>query len=218
MSLAIFDLDNTLLNGDSDHLWGVFLSEKGVVDATFYKCENDRFYQEYKDGRLDILEFLSFSLKPLSENPLEDLKRWHSEFMRSKIAPIILPKAKALVEQHRKAGDTLMIITATNSFVTAPIADTLGIEHLIATEPQQVDGQYTGQVEGIPSFQEGKVSRLNNWLKEQNADLSGSYFYSDSHNDLPLLEKVDNPVAVDPDEALREAALEHNWPIMSLRG
>ncbi len=217
MSLAIFDLDNTLLNGDSDHLWGVFLAEKGVVDGAWYEAENDRFYQEYKEGRLDIFEFLKFSLKPLSQHPLEQLQRWHNEFMQQKINPILLPAAHALVDRHREAGDTLMIITATNAFVTAPIAAAFGIEHLIATDPEMVDGRYTGNVSGIPSFREGKVSRLNNWLEAHQQNLSGSSFYSDSHNDLPLLEHVDKPVAVDPDESLTLTARERGWPIITLR-
>jgi len=217
LSLAIFDLDNTLLNGDSDHLWGVFLAEKGVVDGAWYEAENDRFYQEYKEGRLDIFEFLKFSLKPLSQHPLEQLQRWHNEFMQQKINPILLPAAHALVDRHREAGDTLMIITATNAFVTAPIAAAFGIEHLIATDPEMVDGRYTGNVSGIPSFREGKVSRLNNWLEAHQQNLSGSSFYSDSHNDLPLLEHVDKPVAVDPDESLTLTARERGWPIITLR-
>ncbi|MCW8945813.1 MAG: HAD-IB family hydrolase [Sedimenticola sp.] len=217
MSLAIFDLDNTLLNGDSDHLWGVFLAEKGVVDGAWYEAENDRFYQEYKEGRLDIFEFLQFSLKPLSQHPLEQLQLWHNEFMQQKIEPILLPAAHALVDRHREAGDTLMIITATNAFVTAPIAAAFGIEHLIATDPEMVNGHYTGNVSGTPSFREGKVSRLNNWLEAHQQNLSGSSFYSDSHNDLPLLEQVDNPVAVDPDESLTQTARERGWPIITLR-
>ncbi|MES9882427.1 MAG: HAD family hydrolase, partial [Sedimenticola sp.] len=185
MPLAIFDLDNTLLAGDSDYLWGIFLAEQGVVDEEHYARENERFYQEYKDGELDILEFLRFSLKPLKENPQDRLFTLRDEFMRIKIEPIILNAAKALVEKHRRAGDTLMIITATNAFVTRPIADALGMDHLLATEPEIVDGRYTGEVAGIPCFQHGKVERLEQWLKQQGADLQGSHFYSDSHNDIP---------------------------------
>lgn len=217
MPLAIFDLDNTLLNGDSDYLWGVFLAERGVVDAAWYERENERFYQEYKAGSLDIHEFLRFSLKPLSEHPLDQLQAWHREFMQQKIEPILLPAAHQLVEKHRQAGDTLMIITATNAFVTAPIAAAFGIEHLIATDPERVGDRYTGEVAGIPSFREGKVARLDAWLKQYRQDLTGSSFYSDSHNDLPLLERVDNPVAVDPDESLERQARQRGWPIISLR-
>jgi HAD superfamily hydrolase (TIGR01490 family) len=217
LPLAIFDLDNTLLNGDSDYLWGVFLAEKGIVDAAWYEKENDRFYQEYKAGRLDIYEFLRFSLKPLSQHPIEQLQQWHREFMQEKIEPILLPAARALVEKHRKAGDILMIITATNAFVTAPIASALGIEHLIATDPEMIDGRYTGEIAGIPSFREGKVSRLNSWLAAHQQNLSNSSFYSDSHNDLPLLELVDKPVAVDPDEILTQTAEQRGWPVITLR-
>ncbi len=218
MALAIFDLDNTLLNGDSDYLWGVFLAEKGIVDGDYYERENDRFYQEYKEGRLDIFEFLRFSLRPLSENDPEDLRLWHEEFMKEKIGPIIQPAARALVEKHRTAGDTLMVITATNAFVTAPIVAEFGIEHLIATDPEVVDGRYTGEVSGVPSFQDGKVTRLQQWLSANGMDLSGSYFYSDSHNDIPLLERVEHPHAVDPDDALRRHAEERNWPVITLHG
>lgn len=217
MPLAIFDLDNTLLNGDSDHLWGVFLAEQGIVDGAWYERENDRFYQEYKEGRLDIFEFLRFSLKPLSEHAPEQLRQWHRRFMQEKIDPILLPAARALVEKHRSAGDTLVIITATNAFVTAPIAAAFGIEHLIATEPEMVDGRYTGNVAGVPCFREGKVTRLNQWLLQHRQDLAGSSFYSDSHNDLPLLQQVEHPVAVDPDDSLERHARAHGWPIISLR-
>ncbi|WP_428623990.1 HAD family hydrolase [Sedimenticola sp.] len=217
MPLAIFDLDNTLLNGDSDHLWGVFLSEQGIVDGDWYERENDRFYQEYKEGRLDIFEFLRFSLKPLSEHSPTQLKQWHQAFMREKIEPILLPAGRALVERHRTAGDTLMIITATNAFVTAPIAAAFGIEHLLATEPEMIEGRYTGEVAGTPCFREGKVTRLNQWLAQHQQDLAGSTFYSDSHNDLPLLNRVAHPVAVDPDDTLAQHAREQGWPIITLR-
>lgn len=216
MALAIFDLDNTLLAGDSDYLWGVFLSELGVVDRQYYEQENDRFYREYKEGRLDIFEFLRFSLKPLSQHEPGQLYDWRQRFLAEKIEPIITPDAQALVDKHRDAGDTLLIITATNTFVTTPIAERFGIPHLIGTDPEQADGRYTGNVAGTPSFQEGKVSRLNEWLSEQRLDMKDSWFYSDSHNDIPLLEKVDNPVAVDPDEALLEHAQQQQWPILHL--
>jgi HAD superfamily hydrolase (TIGR01490 family) len=217
MALAIFDLDNTLLAGDSDYLWGVFLAEQGVVDAEEHERENERFYREYQEGRLDIHEFLRFSLRVLKENRPEDLLRWREEFVRERIEPIVTSRALALVERHRTAGDTLLIITATNSFVTAPIAERLGIAHLIATIPEKRGGRFTGEVEGIPSFQEGKVRRLQQWLREAGGDLAGSSFYSDSHNDIPLLERVDHPVAVDPDEHLSRHALKMGWPVISLR-
>lgn len=218
MALALFDLDNTLLAGDSDYLWGVFLGELGVVDKVSHESMNQHFYDQYKAGVLDILEFLAFSLKPLADNDPADLAAWHERFMTEMIEPLISPAAEALVQRHRAAGDTLMIITATNSFVTAPIARRFGIEHLIATEPEQVDGRYTGRVAGTPSFREGKVVRLTEWLASHGGDLAGSWFYSDSHNDLPLLERVDNPVAVDPDPQLHHHAQTLGWPVISLRG
>ena len=217
MSLAIFDLDNTLLSGDSDYLWGVFLGEQGIVDAGFYEKENERFYQEYKDGHLDIMEFLQFSLRPLAENNLQRLLACRQQFIDEKIRPIIPDASLQLIRQHQARGDTLMIITATNAFVTQPIAQLMGIPHLIATDPEMIDGNYTGQVEGEPSFQYGKVKRLNNWLASNDETLQGSYFYSDSHNDIPLLDIVDHPVAVDPDDTLRKYATENQWPIISLR-
>jgi HAD superfamily hydrolase (TIGR01490 family) len=216
MPLAIFDLDNTLLAGDSDYLWGQFLGELGVVDRASYDRENERFYQEYREGRLDIFAFLAFSLKPLSEHPRAKLDAWHQRFMREKIEPLITAAAERLIEQHRVAGDTLMIITATNTFVTAPIAARLGIPHLIATDPEQTGGRFTGRVAGTPSFREGKVSRLHEWLAQHGETLDGAWFYSDSHNDLPLLELVAHPVAVDPDEPLAGHARERGWPVISL--
>jgi HAD superfamily hydrolase (TIGR01490 family) len=218
LTLAIFDLDNTLLAGDSDYLWGTFLTDQGIVDREEYDRENERFYREYQEGCLDIFEFLRFSLRPLRDNRPEDLERWRRDFLREKIDPIILPAAKKLVEHHRDAGDQLLIITATNEFVTAPIAARLDIPNLIATVPEQADGRYTGEVVGTPSFQDGKVTRLLEWLEGNGADLAGSTFYSDSHNDIPLLERVDKPVAVDPDEHLSRYAREQGWPLISLRG
>jgi len=217
VALAIFDLDNTLLAGDSDYLWGVYLSEHGIVDREHYERENARFYDDYKAGRLDIYEFLAFSLRPLADNRPEDLERWRGDFLARVIDPLITDAARGLVERHRNAGDTLMIITATNAFVTSPIAARFGIDHLIATDPERVDGHYSGRVEGIPSFREGKVTRLRDWLAERSETLSGSHFYSDSHNDLPLLELVVLPVAVDPDDRLRVLASERGWPVISLR-
>ncbi len=217
MSLAIFDLDNTLLAGDSDVLWGQFLVEKGIVDAEYYGNENQRFYDEYKNGTLDIMEFLAFSLKPLSEHPITDLHQWREAFMQEKIHEILLDKSFELINQHKENGDVLLIITATNRFVTEPIAKLLGIPHLLATDPEFIDNRYTGKVAGVPCFQEGKVTRLNSWLKENNENLDGSYFYSDSHNDLPLLKQVTTPVAVDADEILSQYAKENNWKTMSLR-
>lgn len=217
MALAIFDLDNTLLGGDSDYLWGRYLAENHIVDPDVYHNTNLAFYHDYQSGQLDINAFLEFVFTPLKQHPMTDLLAWREDYLQQKIAPIMLPKAKALIEQHRQQGDTLLIITATNSFLTAPIAEQLGIEHLIATDPEMFDGRFTGKVAGTPSFQHGKVCRLQSWLTEHGQTLDGSIFYSDSHNDLPLLEKVDTPVAVDPDETLRQIAEQRGWKILSLR-
>lgn len=218
VSLAIFDLDNTLLAGDSDYLWGQFLVERGIVDGDAYEQANERFYEQYRQGCLDIAEFLRFALKPLADNEPERLYAWREEFIAEKILPILLPAARAVIERHRQAGDLPIVITATNRFVTEPIARLYGIEHLIATTPEFRDGRYTGRFEGTPCFQEGKVTRLDEWLARHGQDLDGSWFYSDSHNDLPLLAKVGNPVAVDPDETLLNVAQEKGWPVISLRG
>ena len=216
MALALFDLDNTLLAGDSDYLWGVFLGERGVVDPETYARENERFYQEYKEGRLDIHEFLAFSLGPLAENDPDRLRAWREEFLAEKIDPLITEDARLLVEMHRKRGDTLVVITATNSFVTAPIARRFGILNLIATEPELVDGRFTGRVDGIPCFRDGKVKKLRQWLENRDESLDDAWFYSDSHNDLPLLELVSHPMAVDPDPTLETLAAERGWPILYL--
>jgi HAD superfamily hydrolase (TIGR01490 family) len=217
MALALFDLDNTLLDGDSDYLWGCFLVEHGIVDGERYQTENQRFYDQYLEGSLDIYEFLRFQLHPLATHKRDQLEQWREQFLREKIDPILLPKARELLERHRQQGDELLIITATNRFITGPIAERYAICHLLATEPEIRDGEYTGGVDGTPCFQGGKVERLETWLKEQGQNLAGSWFYSDSHNDLPLLERVDHPVAVDPDDRLRALAGERGWPIISLR-
>ncbi len=217
MTLAIFDLDNTLLAGDSDHAWGEFLVEEGIVDAEEYRLANDRFYQEYLNGELDILHYLGFALQPLANHAMSELLAWRKIFMERKVLPMMLTRAEALLQSHRDRGHTLMIITATNRFVTEPIAEALGIEHLIATEPELVNGHYTGEVAGTPSFQDGKVIRLNDWLDAHKRTLEGAWFYSDSHNDLPLLKQVDNPVAVDPDPTLEKYARDNGWQVLSLR-
>lgn len=216
MSLAIFDLDNTLLRGDSDHAWGTFLVERNLVDGDNYRRENERFYDEYKAGTLDIMAFLAFALAPLARFDRATLDQWHREFMREKIVPMITPPARALVEQHRARGDTLLIITATNRFVTAPIAAAFGIDHLLATEPELHNDRYTGRVTGTPCYREGKVVRLGEWLTQRHESLDGSWFYSDSHNDLPLLERATHPVAVNPDDTLRAAATRRGWPVLQL--
>nr|WP_242520772.1 HAD family hydrolase [Halomonas litopenaei] len=215
--MAIFDLDNTLLSIDSDHAWGEFLLEQGAVDPVAYREANDRFKADYDAGRLDMMAFLEVALKPLADNSMEQLAAWHQQFMVSKIEPNILPLAEELIARHRTRGDTLLIITATNRFITAPIAERLGIDELIAVEPEIQDGRYTGRVSGTPSFQQGKVTRLQQWLDTRDDTLDGAWFYSDSHNDLPLLEMIDHPVAVDPDPALREVAEARGWKIISLR-
>lgn len=217
MSLAIFDLDNTLLSIDSDHAWGEFLLEQGAVDPIAYREANERFMADYNAGTLDMAAFLEMALKPLADNSPEQLSAWHQQFMVSKIEPNILPKAEELLARHRTKGDTLLIITATNRFITAPIAERLGVDHLIAVNPEVKNGRYTGRVSGIPSYREGKVTRLEKWLEDQDQTMEGAWFYSDSHNDLPLLEIVEHPVAVDPDDTLREIAKERQWRIMSLR-
>jgi HAD superfamily hydrolase (TIGR01490 family) len=217
MPLALFDLDNTLLAGDSDYLWGCFLVEKGLVDKDLYEQANERFYAAYKKGNLDIHEFLAFALTPLAENNANDLRDMHEAFMGKSIKPIMSQAGLNKIEQHRSQGDHPVIITATNSFVTGPIAKAFGIEDLIATEPEIVDGSYTGKVAGTPCFKEGKITKLNEWLKTSGMNLEGSFFYSDSHNDLPLLEQVTHPIAVDPDEILRKVAEERSWEIISFR-
>ncbi len=220
MALAIFDLDNTLIAGDSDHAWGEFLVERGIVDAESYRVANDKFYQDYLKGSLDIHEYLSFALRPLAKHPIAQLYAWRDDFFESKIKPIILPKGRALIASHLEQNDQLLIITATNRFVTEPIASALGVRHLIATEPEQLEEGFTGRVAGTPSFKDGKITRLNEWLAQQGLGpeaLRGAFFYSDSHNDLPLLKLVDNPIAVDPDEKLRHYCEQNQWPVQSLR-
>ncbi len=217
MALAIFDLDNTLLGGDSDYLWSEFLVENNYVDGENHQKMNEFFYQQYLAGTMDIFEFSAFQLKPLADNNIEVLYRWREAYLEQQIAPIILPAAKALIAKHQQAGDTLLILTATNDFITAPIAEQLGVPNLIATEAEMINGQYTGKVAGTPSYQQGKVTRLNDWLSQQKMSLKGSYFYSDSHNDLPLLKLVDHPIAVDPDDTLRQFAQQQGWKVISLR-
>ena len=217
MALALFDLDNTLLDGDSDYAWGQYLVERGIVDGQAYEAANERFYGLYKQGRLDIYEFARFAFTPLKENDYAQLLEWRSEFITDKIAPIMLEKGHDKIKEHQGRGDTVMIITATNSFVTGPIAAAFGVKHLIATVPEMREGRFTGEIEGVPCFREGKVQRLQQWLEKHDMGLDDSTFYSDSHNDLPLLEQVSNPVAVDADDTLIETAKARNWPITSFR-
>jgi HAD superfamily hydrolase (TIGR01490 family) len=215
--LVLFDLDNTLLESDSDYAWAQFLIEEGVLDGAHYKAKNDWFYECYMKGTLDIHEFLDFQLKPLANVPREQLDRWHEQFMHRKIRPMIFPQAKALIESHADA--LTAIVTATNRFITEPIAAELGVPNLLATEIEEVDGLFTGKPSGTPNFREGKIQRVNDWLAEMGHSLADfeSWFYSDSRNDLPLLEKVDHPVAVDPDDTLRAEAEKRGWPIISLK-
>lgn len=217
MKLAVFDLDHTLLAGDSDYLWGQFLVEQGRVDRSVYEAENQRFYAEYKAGTLDILKFCAFSLRPLSEHDSGTLQAWRRQFLREKIEPIIAPGAPALLERHRAEGATLLITSATNRFVTEPIAELLGVPHLIATDPEMRDGRYTGHVAGLPNFQGGKVTRLKEWLAGQPQRCTHMTAYSDSHNDIPLLEMANQAVAVDPDDVLRAEAQRRGWTVISLR-
>lgn len=222
MNLALFDLDNTLLAGDSDYQWGQFLISRGIVDAQRQARMNAQFYEDYKAGTLDIQAFLDFQMAPLAGRDRKELAAWHAEFMQEQVRPMIAPGTPALLAQHRQAGDLCVIITATNSFVTGPIARELGIAHLIATIPalDRSTGRLTGGPTGTPAFQDGKIARLEDWLESQALwwdDFARTYFYSDSRNDLPLLQRVSDPVAVDPDDSLRQQAQKMGWKIISLR-
>lgn len=217
MKLALFDLDNTLLDGDSDYAWAQFLIEEGVLHAGDYNAKNEWFYERYKDGTLDIHEFLDFQLAPIARRPRPQLDAWHNEFMQRKVRPMILPRAPELIARH--AGAMTAIVTATNRFITAPIAAELGVPKLIATDIEEIDGVFTGKPRGTPAFREGKIANVNEWLGERGHRLADyeSWFYSDSLNDLPLLDLVTHPVAVDPDATLRAYAARRGWPIISLR-
>jgi len=220
MNLVLFDLDNTLLSGDSDYEWGQFLIAKGAVDGPHYEARNKAFYEDYKAGRLDIYAFLAFALRPLATHPREQLDAWRAEYVETRVKPMIPQAARDLVNRHLNEADLVAVITATNSFVTGPIAKEFGIPHLIATDPEEIDGRFTGEVAGTPCFREGKVVRLERFLEAHGTRLDyldSSWFYSDSHNDLPLLEKVRHPVAVDPDPTLRTHAEAQGWPVISLR-
>jgi len=217
MSLAIFDLDNTLIGGDSDFLWGEFLGEEGVVDTNAYCKKNEYFYQQYDLGTLDIYAWLDFCLEPLSRYSMAELQELHHRFMIQKIEPIMLDKAQNCINQHKERGDTVLVMTASNSFVTAPIAKKYGINQMLATEPEIKAGRYTGGVSGIPCFQSGKVDKLMPWLQKNEETLTWSTFYSDSHNDLPLLELVDNPVAVNADKILTKIAEKKGWEVLNWR-
>jgi HAD superfamily hydrolase (TIGR01490 family) len=218
--LTLFDLDNTLLAGDSDYAWAQHLIAVGAVDGEEYTRRNEAYYEDYLSGRLDIHAFLDFQLGPLAQHPLEQLLAWREAFVRDWVRPMLLSEGKNRVAERLQAGDLVAIITATNSFITRPIADAFGVSHLVATEPEFVDGRYTGKVAGIPAFGAGKIERVETWLAASSlrlGDFAQSWFYSDSRNDLPLLAKVTHPVAVDPDPVLHRHALEAGWPVMSFR-
>jgi HAD superfamily hydrolase (TIGR01490 family) len=220
VNLALFDLDNTLLAGDSDYEWGQFLVERGVLARDDYEAQNARYFEQYEAGTLDIHEYLGFALRPLAAHTPQALAAWHADFMRSRILPMIAPRARDLVARHLGAGDLCAVVTATNSFVTAPIAREFGVPHLVATEPETAAGRFTGRVAGTPCFREGKIRRVDEWLSalgHRLGEFEASVFYSDSHNDLPLLERVRQPVAVDPDAPLAAEAGRRGWPVISLR-
>ena len=218
MNLALFDLDYTLLTGDSDHAWGEFLVEEGVVDGAEYKRKNDFFWTQYKSGTLDIREYLAFTLASIAGKSAAELQPLHQRYMTKKIEPMVGPKALALLAAH--ANDLCAIVTATNAFITAPIAARFGVAHLIACDVEMVNGRYTGRPTGEPSFRDGKVRRVNAWVNAMGKnlhDFERSYFYSDSHNDLALMEAVSHPVAVNPDDSLNAHAVARGWPIVSTR-
>jgi HAD superfamily hydrolase (TIGR01490 family) len=220
LNLALFDLDNTILAGDSDYNWSRFLIQEGYLDGAIHAEKNEKFYADYKAGTLDIYAFVEFQFKPLARNPRTVLNQLLKKYVEEVIKPMITEKARALVKRHQDEGDLIIVITATNSFITKPIAELFGIENLIGTDPEEKEGEFTGKVSGLPSFKEGKVTRLEAWLKGKNLSLASfenSYFYSDSHNDLPLMQKVTHPVAVDSDDVLSEYAKSKGWPQISLR-
>ena len=220
MDLVLFDLDNTLLAGDSDFEWAQFLISKGVLDREVYEARNQTFYDQYKAGTLDIFEFLDFQLKPLARHSRAQLDAWHREFLDTRFRPMMTPQSQALVKEQLESGAVVAIVTATNSFVTGPIARAFGITHLVATIPAQENGAFTGKPRGTPAFKAGKIERVEAWLESLGlcwGSFQRSWFYSDSHNDLPLMKRVNNPVAVDPDDTLRAHATAQGWPVISLR-
>lgn len=217
MRLAVFDLDNTLLAGDSDHLWGQWLVRHGKVDSQRYTAENDRFFREYQAGTLDIHEYATFSLRPLIEHPLDEMLALRRRFLDEVIRDLVAPGTPALLEKHRAQGDLILITTATSRFVTEPIAALLDVDHLIATDAELDGARYTGRIAGTPNFQGGKVTRLREWLAAQPQAFTHMTCYSDSRNDIPLLEMGDQAVAVDPDPTLQQTALMRGWPVISLR-
>ena len=218
MPLAIYDLDNTLIGGDSDYLWGEFLCDEGIIsDRESFQKMNDYFYYQYETGELNIFAWAEFSFKVLTDHSLDELNKLRKDFVDTKIKPILLEKAQSCINNHKEKGDTVLVITASNTFITKPIIEMYGIDHLLATEPEFISGRFTGKVAGIPCFQSGKIDNLMPWLEKNKESLIGSYFYSDSHNDLPLLELVDNPIAVNSDEILSSAAHKNGWPVLDWR-
>ena len=220
MNLTIFDLDNTLLDGDSDYNWGLFLIKEGLVDQKTHESSNKQFYDDYNSGKLNIYEFVEFQFKFFRDNPRILLDKLLKRYIDEIAKPMITKKARDLVSKHRVKGDKLLIITATNSYITKPIGKLFDIDDLIGTDPEEINGEFTGKVKGIPSFKEGKIERLNLWLKQNKLafnDFDQIFFYSDSQNDLPLLRLVSNPIAVNPDEVLEKEAIKNNWPIIILR-
>ncbi len=217
MTLAIFDLDHTLINGDSDYLWGEYMVEKGIVEEQEYRQRNLVFYQDYQRGKLDNDTYLAFALEPLTRYSLDELYAWRADFIEQWIRPIIVGGAEGLLRKHREEGHELLIISATNLFITEPIAALFGVPTILSTEPEIVDNRYTGRYLGTPTYQQGKVIVLEAWLAETGHDLVGSYFYSDSINDLALLERVENPVVVHPDAELKSIAEKRDWRIIDLR-
>ena len=217
--LALFDLDNTLLEGDSDHAWGEFLISNSLVEEKAHREKNNYFYHQYKQGALDIYGYVAFTLEPIMK--FDSIQRAHllAEFMEQSVVPIILDKGRELVRAHREAGDFCIIITATNKFISTPIAKLFDADLLIATELQIIGDKYNGKIAGTPCYRDGKVTKLKAWINQQEVlfDLSDAVFYSDSINDLPLLEEVATPVAVDPDQKLRDKAESKGWKILTLR-
>jgi len=216
MTLAIFDLDHTLINGDSDYLWGEYMVEHGIVDEQAFRQRNTAFYHDYQRGTLDNDQYLAFALEPLTHHELETLYTWRADYVEKWIKPLIAPGAAAVLENHRQLGHELIMISATQLFVSEPIADLLGIDTVLATEPEIIDGRYTGRFIGTPTYQQGKVTALEEWLAGSDHELSGSYFYSDSLNDIALLEHVDHPITVNPDDQLQAIAKTRGWKIIDL--
>jgi len=217
MTLAIFDLDNTLIAGDSDHLWGEYMIANGIVDESAFRQRNDLFYEDYKCGQLDNDVYLKFALEPLTHYSIEELYRWRQDFVETWIKPIIAPGAADILEKHRSQQHQLLIVSATHLFITQPIAAVLGVPTVLSTEPEIVDKRYTGRFLGTATYKEGKVTALQEWLLKSGHNLEGSYFYSDSITDITLLERVDNPIAVNPEDKLKSIATQRDWQILDLR-